>query len=565
MIAKSTYLKNHLKDSKSQHKQLNLKKIESSFQSTSDKKFAESKHGMVSSAFPEATKAGIEMLKRGGNAIDAACATAIALGVCEPQASGLGGQSMAIVHFRGKSICIDGSTRSPSRALPYKFKSQIDSTLGYKATTVPSTVATMGFLNEKYGKLDWAEILKPSIKIAKNGYKITKLQNELQLRELENFRKVESMSGGKYFLKDGETPYEPKDVFVQDDLAELLSYLAENGYRSFYFGKIPKLIDKDMKKNKGLLREDDMVMVPKIIEREPLVGKYRNIIVKTFPPPAAGRILLLILKLLEKIPVKTIKKNDPEFYHYLVEAFRNCLAFRTQRPYDIATYKQLDDKLLNDQNFVDNLSKSIIEGINLNTNTEVEFNDQDTTHFSAMDDEGNAVGITQSIELVYGAKAAADGLGFLYNSYMGAFEYKNINYPHYLRPNSSPWTSVAPTILFRNKKPWISLGTPGSDRIPTVTAQFMSSIIDLELSPNEAMNRPRIHCAVDGIISVEGDRFDDKVIAYLSDLGYDLVTKEPFSYFHGAIHAVLKKQTARGFHGIAEIRRDGIAMGLDKK
>ncbi|MFB5621678.1 MAG: gamma-glutamyltransferase family protein [Candidatus Nitrosomaritimum yanchengensis] len=544
---------------------MNFKKIENSFQTTSDKKFAESKHGMVSSAFPEATKAGLEMLKKGGNAVDAACATALALGVCEPQASGLGGQSMAIIHFQGNSICIDGSTRAPSRALPERFKHQIDRTLGYKATTVPSTVAVMGSLNEKYGKLEWAEILKPAIKIAKNGFKITALQNELQFRELENFKKIESRSGAKYFLKDGESPYDPKDRFVQEDLAELLSYLANNGYRSFYFGKIPKLIDADMKKNKGLLREDDMVMIPKIIEREPLVGKYRNIAVKTFPPPAVGRILLLILKLLEKIPVKTIKKNDPEFYHYLVETFRRSLAFRTQRPYDIATYKQLDDKLLKDQNFVENLSKSIIEGINLNIDNKIKFHDQDTTHFSVMDSEGNAIGITQSIELVYGAKVATEGLGFLYNSYMGAFEYNNINYPHYLRPNTSPWTSVAPTILFRNKTPWLTLGTPGSDRIPTVTAQFISSLIDLELSPNQAMERPRIHCTVDGIISVEGERFDDRVIAYLSDLGYEVITKEPYSYFHGAIHAVLKKQISSGFQGMAEIRRNGISLGLDKK
>jgi gamma-glutamyltranspeptidase/glutathione hydrolase len=476
---------------------LNFDKIEDSFQVTPDKKFSQSKNGMVSSAFPDASKAGLDMLKKDGNAIDAACATAITLGVCEPQASGLGGQCMAIVHFQGKTICIDGSTRAPSRALPHKFRHETERTLGYKATTVPSTIAVMGFLNEKYGKLEWAEILKPAIKVARKGFKITQLQHDLQTRELENFKKVESMSGAKYFLKDGETPYDPKDLFVQEDLADLLSYIADNGYRSFYFGKIPKMIDADMKENKGLLREDDMVLIPKIIEREPLVGKYRNIIVKTFPPPAVGRILLLILKLLERIPVKTIKQNKPEFYHYLVESFRRALAFRTQRPYDVSTYKQLDDKLLHDQDFVENLSKSIIEGINLNTNKNLKFHDQDTTHLSVMDEQDNAVGITQSIELVYGAKAAAKGLGFLYNSYMGAFEYKNINYPHYLRPNNSPWTSVAPVILFHSKKPWLTLGTPGSDRIPTVTAQFMSSIIDLGFSPNEAMKRPRIHCSVD--------------------------------------------------------------------
>ncbi len=541
---------------------LNLEKIENSFQPTRDQKFSESKKGMVSSAFPNASKAGVEMLQKGGNAVDAACATALALGVCEPQASGIGGQSMAIIHVNGKTICIDGSTRAPSLAVPSRFKTKIHRSLGYRATTVPSTIAVMGFLNEKYGNLEWADIIKPSIKIAKKGYRITKLQHDLQQRELDNFNKIESKSGAKYFLKDGMVPYEPKDLFVQEDLAELLLYLSENGYKSFYHGKIPKTIDLDMRKNKGLLREDDLVMIPKIIEREPLVGKYRNIIVKTFPPPAVGRILLLILMLLNQLPIKIIKNNKEEFYHYLVETFKRSLAFRTQRPYDVSTYKQFDDKLLFDKTFLKHLSESIIDGIKLNNINKIKFQDEDTTHLSVMDNDGNAVGITQSIELVYGSKVATEGLGFLFNSYMSSFEYENINYPHYLRPNTTPWTSVAPAILFHKNKPWMTLGTPGSDRIPTVTAQFISSIVDSGSSPNDALEKPRIHCSVDGVVSLEGDRFDGSIVPYLAELGYKIDLKEPYSYFHGAIHAVIKKQSSKGFQGIAEIRRDGISQGL---
>ena len=543
---------------------MNAEKIEKSFKITKNKKFSESKKGMVSSAFPDATKAGVEMLKKGGNAIDAACATAIALGVCEPQASGIGGQSMAIIHCSGKTICIDGSTRAPSLATPSKFRHIQDRSVGYRSTTVPSTVAVIGFLNEKYGNLDWADILKPAIRIAKKGYRITRLQHELQQREIANFAKVESRSGARYFLKDGEVPYEPKDLFMQDDLSEFLSYLGENGYRSFYHGKIPKTIDADMRKNKGLLRENDLVMMPKITEREPLLGKYRSVTVKTFPPPAVGRILLLILMLLNEIPVKTIRDGKPEFYHYLVETFRRSLSFRTQRPYEVSTYKQFDDRLLYDKTFLKHLSESITDGISINSQqSTIPFHDEDTTHLSVMDGEGNAVGITQSIELVYGAKAAANGLGFLYNCYMSSFEYDNINYPHYLRPNTSPWTSVAPTILFHKNKPWMTLGTPGSDRIPTTTAQFISSIVDLENSPNDAMDRPRIHCSVDGIVTIEGERFDERVIAHLAELGYKIDSKEPYSYYHGAVHAVIRKQDSSGFQGIAETRRDGIAMGAD--
>ena len=131
---------------------------------------------MVASAFPDATKAGLEVLRKGGNAIDAACATALALGVCEPQASGIGGQSMAILHINGKSIAVDGSSRSPSLAHSSVYKKKRSRRLGYKATTVPSTLSTIGFLHRKYGKLEWQKIVAPSIRIAKNGYKITQIR-----------------------------------------------------------------------------------------------------------------------------------------------------------------------------------------------------------------------------------------------------------------------------------------------------------------------------------------------------------------------------------------------------
>ncbi|MBL7015571.1 MAG: gamma-glutamyltransferase, partial [Nitrosopumilus sp.] len=213
---------------------MDIEKIENSFKPTSDKKCSTAKNGMVSSAFPDATKAGVEMLKKGGNAVDAACATAMAIGVCEPQASGLGGQSMAIIHIDGKTLAVDGSSRAPSLAHISFFEKKSLSRLGYKASTVPSTVATLGYLNERYGRLDWSTIVKPSIRIAKRGYRITKLQHDLQEKHLENFFKVKSKSGAKYFLKDGEVPYEAGDLFVQDDLANTLDLLASYGYRSFY-------------------------------------------------------------------------------------------------------------------------------------------------------------------------------------------------------------------------------------------------------------------------------------------------------------------------------------------
>ena len=541
---------------------MNVEQIEDSFKPTSDKKCSVARNGMVSTAFPDATKAGVEMLKKGGNAVDAACASALALGVCEPQASGIGGQSMAIIHVDGKTLAVDGSSRAPSLAHISFFKKKSLSRLGYKASTVPSTVATLGYLNERYGRLDWPTIVKPSIRIAKRGYRITKLQHELQEQHLENFFKVKSKSGAKYFLKDGEVPYEAGDLFVQDDLAYALEHMAAHGFRSFYHGIISTLIDKDMKLNKGFLRKEDLAFIPLPIERKVISRRYRGIRVYTVPPPAAGHTMLLVLMMLSNLPSKFLTRT-PKSYHFVSETHRKALLYREQRRFNPRTYHQINEKTHLSRSFAKELSKSIRDTVDPELPLRESMDTEDTTHLSVMDGEGNAVGITQSIELVYGSKAAADGLGFLYNNYMSAYEFENPDHPYYLRPNAIPWTSVCPSIVFYNHKPWIVMGTPGSARIFSTLSHFISRIIDHDNSIDKAMEKPRIHCAVDGKISLEADDSLVEIIKHLKKMGYKIDVKERYSFFLGAIHAVMKCHTTEGFQGVAEVRRDGTAEGLN--
>lgn len=540
---------------------MNIEKIESSFASTKDKKCSVAKNGMVATAFPDATKAGVEMLKKGGNAVDAACASALALGVCEPQASGIGGQSMAILHVDGRTFAVDGSSRAPSLAHISFFEKRSRSLIGYKATTVPSTVATLGYLNERYGRLDWSTIVKPSIRIAKRGYRITKLQHDQQEKQLKNFFRVKSRSGAKYFLKDGEVPYEPGDLFVQDDLAYALEQLATYGYDSFYHGMISTLIDKDMKLNRGFLRKEDLALMPSPIERKVISRRYRGIRVYTVPPPGAGSTMLLVLMMLNNLPSKFLTRT-PRAYHYVSETHRKALLYREQRRFNPETYHQIEDKIHLSRKFAKTLAKSIRDTIDPNLPLRESLDTEDTTHLSVMDKEGNAVGITQSIELVYGSKAAADGLGFLYNNYMSAFEVENPTHPFYLRPNAIPWTSVCPSIIFYNHEPWMVLGTPGSARIFSTLSHFISRVIDHNNPIDQAMEKPRIHCAVDGKISLEADDSLVEIIHHLKKMGYKIDIRERYSFFLGAVHAVLKCQTQEGFQGIAEVRRDGTAEGL---
>ena len=546
---------------------MNISQIEASFTPTLNKKCSVAKKGMVSSAFPNATKAGVEILRKGGNAVDAACATALALGVCEPQASGIGGQSMGIIHVNNKSYAVDGSSRSPSLAHSSMYKNKKNRYLGYKSTTVPSTISLIGFLHEHYGRLEWQKIVAPSIRIAKKGYKITLLQNHLQKQQLDNFLSIPSRSGARYFLKDGIVPYDVGDRFIQEDLADTLSTISESGYRTFYHGRIAKKIAQDMKANHGLIMEEDLSYIPEPILKEPIRRKYRHLLVVTLPPPAAGRTLLLTLMMLNHLPSKFLRSSNPSSYHFVAETFRKAFLHRVQNPFNRHTYDQSSaDKLHLQRSFAKQLADSIHDSMDATLPMmEDPFfgGGDDTTHLSVMDNEGNAVGITQSVELAYGSKAAADGLGFLYNNYMSAFEFTNPNHPYYVRPNSIPWTSVSPALIFHDSKLWMVVGSPGSQRIFSAVTQFLSRIIDGNLPMSDAIERPRFHCSIRGTVSVEQDGFRNEIVDYLKDMGYDISIKDRYSFYHGAIHATMRLQTLDGFHGVAEVRRDGTAEGLN--
>jgi gamma-glutamyltranspeptidase/glutathione hydrolase len=543
---------------------MRIRRVEGSFEASADGKCATGARGAVATAFPDATAAGIEMLAQGGNAVDAACAAGLALCVCEPQASGLGGQSTGLLHFNGKTSAIDGSSRVPSLAHHSRVE-PVDCRIGYRAATVPSTPATYGWLHRVYGVLDWATVLEPAIRLARDGYRVTKLQESLLNRELENFGAVESRSGARYFLKGLDAPYEAGDLFRQPELADVLSHIGRHGVEAFYQGEIAEQVDADMRANDGFLRADDLAFAPWPIERKPLARRYRKLLVKTMPPPGSGRTLLLVLMILNSLDSRFLGRRTPSRYHFLAEAFRKAFLQRLDRPFDPATYPQIREKKMLSRDFARYLALTIADDMDVDLPLEdpVGADVEETTHFSVMDSEGSAVSMTQSIEFVYGSKAAADGLGFLYNNYMAALELENPAHPYFLRPNAVPWSSAAPTIVFRQKEPWLTLGSPGSERIYSTLGQILVRVIDGSDSMWTAMIEPRFHCSIGGTLSLEAERFDPGVVDHLRRLGYKLKEREPFSFYHGCVQAVLKRQSRPGFEAVADVRRDGTAAGLN--
>ena len=538
--------------------------IEKGFSPDSEGYCTESGGGMVATQATDATEAGVEMLKIGGNAIDAAIAAALSLCVCEPQASGLGGQTMILIHLGDRTIAVDGSSRAPSLAHPSAIY-QVDRKLGYRATTVPSTPAALGYIHEKYGKLDWKKVIGPAIGLALEGYPISKLQSYLLGREKERFESVPSWSGLEYFYRDGE-PYSEEEIFRQPDLAKLLKTLSKRGYYEFYRGKTARVIDADMRENGGLLRYDDLALIPLPIERTPLVGKFRGLDIHTMPPPGSGRTLLFTLSMLDEIPQGMLSSDEMKRYLIFIHIIRRALVERSDRPYEPEFFPQMvEDSHMLDPSYARRCLDDILKDVDVLKLPVVPTGDEltgETTHLSVMDGSGMTVSLTQSIERVYGSKAAAGGLGFLYNNYICDFEYKKADHPFYLRPNVSPWATVAPTIVFDDGKPWMALGSPGSERIISTLALFLLRILDQNISMDIAMKAPRLHCSLGGRVSLEANRFPKALLGSLKDHGFRIDPREDYSFYLGCIQGVLKRHDNGHFQGVADIRRDGKAMGV---
>lgn len=515
---------------------------------------ATSARGMVSAASTQAARAGASMLELGGNAVDAAVAAAFCVGVTEPQASGLGGQSMALLHLGepSKSIAVDGSSRAPFAIDPMRLPGK-PWRRGLKSTTVPSTPATLGYLQQRYGRLELAQVLEPSIRAASEGFRVTALLHRL-IRKAEGL--LDDPLATRRFFRDGR-PLSAGQTLVQPELARCLRLLAEEGWEAFYNGQIGQAILDDMQARGGLLSRVDLSQIPVPQERPVLEGRYRRYRLATFPPPGAGRALVEILNILETFDPGELVLADPRTYVILAHTFQNALRDRDQRPVDPDLYLQTKRKRMTDKRYAERIAARIRRMPAVAQPPRGE-----TTHLCAADAEGNVVGITQSIELVFGSRRANPQYGFFYNNYMTTFEHKEMAHPYYLLPGADPWSSVAPTILFRKGAPVLVLGSPGSERIATSLAQVILRVVDGKETLDRAVAAPRLHAGKAGQIQIEKKRFDSGVLAALERAGFTIKSRGAYSFFLGCVQAIqLPTKRRPEFLGVADPRRDGDAAG----
>lgn len=508
--------------------------------SAEPQRVATSRRGMVATAHWGATSAGVEMLSEGGNAVDAAVASAFALGVCEPAASGLGGQTMMMIRSgeRKRVVALDGSSRAPHRATPGSLSAK-HRRWGYRATTVPSTLATLAYALERFGTLPLMRVLEPSIRFAEEGYGISELQNFLTKRERRGLRRL---NGGTLFLDAVGRAHKPGTLFKQPALANTLRRIAKEGVEDFYQGEIAAAIEADMIANDGLIYRDDLAQIPWPRERRPISCQFEDKRVRTFPLPGAGRTLIEMLNIYSKLPPSARDFDSPAGAVMLARVIQRVFQDRKDRPFDPDFYPSISDQKMLSEEYAAEVAAEIAGR-------------GETTHLCVMDAEGDVVALTQSIERVYGAGVVTPELGFLYNNYMTAFETKDITHPYYLRPGGVPWASAAPTIVLKRRKPWLAIGSPGSERITPSILQVLLRLNDG--GPFEAVAAPRLHASFDGKVSFEAERFSPEVAEALEEAGFELDVREPFSFYLGCVQLVLREKEV--MTGVADPRRDGSA------
>lgn len=475
-----------------------------------DRKAQEFKNGAVVSAHPEATAVGVEILKKGGNAVDATVAVKFALAVVYPNAGNIGGGGFLIYRSaKGQLNSMDFREKAPALATkdmyldvngdPISEKSKE----GHLAAGVPGTVSGMVELHKKYGKLKWAELVEPAYQLAAKGFKLTKQQvNELN-RLKSKFQQFNPL--GTALIK-AEGQWEAGDLLVQTELANTMRLIRDKGRAGFYEGEVANYIAEEMKRGGGLISKEDLKNYH-AAWRKPILGNYKGYKVITMPPTSSGGIALVqMLQSVSNYPLSKWGFNADSTVQAMVEAERRVYADRAKHLGDPDFWKVPQKQLLEPA-----YNKSRMANLNWDKATpssEIQAGEfakkesEETTHFSVVDKEGNAVSLTTTINTSYGNYVVVKGAGFLLNNEMDDFSVKPgvANYfgligyeANAIAPNKRMLSSMTPTILEKDGKLAMVVGTPGGSTIMTSVFQTILNVVDFGMDMQQAVNARKFH------------------------------------------------------------------------
>jgi len=465
--------------------------------------------GLVVSAHPLASEAGAQILKLGGNAFDAAIATQFALAVVYPQAGNIGGGGFLVGYTKeGKKIALDYRETAPKNAsrdmyLDKKGKANTDlSQNGRLAVGVPGSVSGMFYTHQKFGKLPMAVLIQPAIDFAQKGFALTEREANLLNETREDFLKHNSHPTA--FTKD--IPWKKGDILVQKELAQTLKLIQKQGEKAFYDEKNAQLLVAEMKRGNGIITLEDLKNY-KTKERKALQFDYKNHEIISMPLPSSGGILLAqMLKMSSFENLENFRQNSPEAVQVMVEAERRAFADRAEFMGDPDFIEDKTEMLISEEYLKNRWKNFSFE--KATPSAEVgkiiaqPKESTETTHISIIDKFGNAVAVTTTLNGLYGSKVVVKGGGYFLNNEMDDFSVKpgvpNMfgavgGEANKIEPNKRMLSSMTPTIVLKNGKPYIIVGTPGGTTIPTSVYQSIVNVIDFKMTPSSAVNSSKFH------------------------------------------------------------------------
>lgn len=531
---------------------------------------AQGPNGVVAAAKPEASEVGIQILKKGGNAVDAAIATAFALGVLEPNASGVGGGGFMIIKMADmkEAVVIDFRETAPKASTDKMFLGPDGkvvaglSSEGGLSVGVPGEVKGLLYALENFGsgKLSRMQILEPAIDWAIKGVPVT-----VNLASIikDNFTKlVKYENGAEIYLNDG-LPYEIGDTIVNLDYAKTLAKIGAEGVDAIYKGEIAQAIVNEVQKRGGILTLEDLANY-KVEVRKPVQGTYRGYTILSVPPASSGGThLIQMLNILENFDLKKSGPGTAATAHLWAETMKMAFADRAKYMADTAFVKVPLAGLTN-KDYAKELAAKIDPAKPMASATAGDpskYESGSTTHLSVMDKQGNMVAITKSINYFFGSGVVVPGYGIIMNDHMDDFVLTpgSVNS---VQPGKRPLSSMSPTLVLDPQgRSFMTLGSPGATRIFPTVAQIISDVVDFGMPIQQAIMEPRLFQMASGALNMEG-RYSINAYEALKKLGHTITVRGDYDAYFGGVHAILYDYNKGILYGGADPRRDGQAAAF---
>jgi gamma-glutamyltranspeptidase/glutathione hydrolase len=519
---------------------------------------------MVASAHPAASAAGVEILQMGGNAVDAAVATAFALALAEPNTSGLGGGGFMVIKLAGQPepVMVNYREKAPEGATPeHYYGPEADfsdlTSHGPNASGVPGTVAGLALALERYGTMTLAQVMAPAIRLCREGIVVSPLLNGMILDNLEKLG--EFPAAAAIYTPDG-LPLEPGDTLRNEDLAHSMELIAAQGPSVFYEGEIGQAIVAEIQRLGGVMVMEDLNDYEAQI-RTPVTGSYRGYdLISAGPPAAGGTHVIELLNIMEGYDVSGLGFGTAPYIHTLAEAQKMIFADKARNAGD-PDFFDIPSGTLTSKEYAQGLRERIREGearFDYEAPNLVARESGSTTHLSVADGAGNVVALTQSINLFFGSGVVVPGTGILMNNHMADFDSREGG-PNAVGPGKRPVSNMAPTIVLKNGEPFLSVGSPGAARIISALGEIVMNLVDFRMGLDDAIEAPRVHMA-GRTLAMEG-RISPEVVETLESWGHTVRMYPDWDSYFGGAQGILVDVGKKKLLGAADSRRDGVAVG----